>query len=303
MAGTNKILKDLQDFVVSPPAGLFTKIWKKIRKQVAGTPASADPIHPAETPAPEIIQLTDEKILSGLQSYTDPENTPPAFDFKKISEAITGLKEAPVDGYKEKRAFSIWYKIAAAAAISGIIIFIYYTSSVKVTPAHVENIALKEAPLIKAPITDSTTPSLIKKDLPPGKHITAEAVANHLFQYNGLSANNYITQHVKARVLYNDFLYTLVNFNDDQAAGFLSDIENDHRISLNNYSYVNVSDKMAKFLKQMYALNRKNKPGRKAKKLKSRLAKWKKKDEANFDNNIRKNPLDIIDLSEFIFKK
>ena len=53
----------------------------------------------------------------------------------------------------------------------------------------------------------------------------------------------------------------------------------------------------------MYEVNDKGKPTKKAKKLKHKLAKWKKKDESYFDRNPQKNPLDIIDLTEFILKK
>ena len=59
---------------------------------------------------------------------------------------------------------------------------------------------------------------------------------------------------------------------------------------------------MAEYLKGMYEVNDKDKPTRKSKKLKAKLAKWKKKDESYFDRSLQKNPLDIIDLGEFILK-
>jgi len=47
MAGTNKIFKDLQDFAVDPPPGIFAKLWKKILRPGSG---SSDPANRIDTP-------------------------------------------------------------------------------------------------------------------------------------------------------------------------------------------------------------------------------------------------------------
>ena len=67
-------------------------------------------------------------------------------------------------------------------------------------------------------------------------------------------------------------------------------------------SYVTVSEKMNEIFKKMYSTKKNNKPTIKAKRLKAKLEKWKKYDEKHFDTNMQNNPVDVIDLSEFILK-
>ena len=117
-----------------------------------------------------------------------------------------------------------------------------------------------------------TTAVSTKKDTTTVKnnHKTGAVQQSNNDQVTG---NNSITKHVRANILNNDFLYTLTSFNYSQA-----------------------------LLKQQYAVNHRKKPTWKARRAKEKLNKWKRKDEKNFDTKPVKNPLDILDLSEFIFK-
>ena len=82
----------------------------------------------------------------------------------------------------------------------------------------------------------------------------------------------------------------------------LAEIKKNNKITIDRFSYVNISDKMNTILQTMYTIKGNNKPTRKAKKLRATMEKWKKRDEKHFDASIHSNPLDIIDLSEFILK-
>lgn len=309
MAGTNKIFKDLRDYAVAPPRGLYAKLWEKIRK----LPRGKEPLLHAEilpvTQSTEFAKTDEEKILSGLQSYVDVENTPPPFDFKKISEEVLSKKEKPVVAQSNKvvplplkNKILFWgYRVAAAATITGIIFFIYSITGKTDKEFTAVTTVQKDQPTETVKIEPVKTTIAKNKDAFLKSNKNKSAAVNK-YQKNRVTGTTYISKSVKTDILDNDFLFTLAGFNYTQAEGFLKDIKKDSKISLNQYSYVNVSDKMAVFLKQLYAVNSRKKPTWKARRAKAKLTKWKKKDEENFDTQIHKNPLDILDLSEFIFK-
>ncbi len=298
MAGTNKIFKDLQDFAVDPPPGFFAKLWEKIR----GTRHADDHLTQAEFPGDDSA-IDYSKLLSELRSYTDKDIAPPSFDDIKIAALTSLQKKDPLTEPRKKTAsFSLLYKIAAAAIFTGAAFIIYYNISSKETTEQKNGIAITN----KADSNrTNTTATVHSNNIAAADSIIKEktAVANNENIVNKVFENSFPERNVKVSNFYNDFIYMFTNFRYEQARTFLSDIKKNQKISLNSYSYVNVSDKMASFLKKMYAVNRKNKPTRKAKKMRAKLAKWKKKDEANFDKNLKKNPMDILDLSEFILKK
>lgn len=301
MAGTNKIFKDLQDYSVSPPGNVYTKLWRKIREMSHGKESL-----PGKENLPDIhgtpisTSTSEDKILNSLQSYVHPEHTAPPFDFKKISEALANNSEKPAVPHKSK--LIVWgYRAAAAAAITGIAFFIY-TQSAKPDQEQTATNTSPQGRLSDTIKIEPAIPATAKATDPVQKANKTEITAVKRHQYHHTTGKAFITNNVNANILDNDFLYTLTSFNYSQAETFLTDIKKDPKISLDKYSYVNVSDKMAVFLKQLYAVNGKKKPTLKARRLKKKLNKWKKNDEDNFDNKIRKNPLDILDLSEFIFK-
>jgi hypothetical protein len=301
MAGTNKIFKDLQNYSVSPPGNVYAKLWRKIRGMSLGKETLLDTESLPDTHVTaESAGTGEDKILSSLQSYVHPEHTAPPFDFKKISEALANNGEKPAVPQKSK--LIVWgYRAAAAAAITGIAFFIY-TQSAKPDQEQTAINTSQQGRLSDTNKIEPVIPATAKATYPAQIANKTENTPVKRHQYHQTTGKAFITNNVNANILDNDFLYTLTSFNYGQAEDFLADIKNDPKISLDKYSYVNVSDKMAVFLKQLYAVNGKKKPTLKARRLKKKLNKWKRNDEDNFDNKIRKNPLDILDLSEFIFK-
>ncbi len=298
MAGTNKIFKDLQDHSVTPPPGLYSKLWKKIKQLSSGNEHLLEPILPDTPAAAKTTAATDEKIWSSLQDYVDKENTPPGFDFKKITEAVKNSKDKPVVPQKNKIIYWI-YRAAAAAVITGIVIFVYTAKTHQDEPTLSSTQKNELTDTIK---TEKVTAAVTtKKDTNAVKYKHKTGTAPQLGK-DQVTGNNSITKNVRANILNDDFLYTLTSFNYSQANAFFADVKKEPKISMNNYSYVNISDKMAALLKQQYAVNHRKKPTWKARRAKEKLNKWKRKDEKNFDAKPGKNPLDILDLSEFIFK-
>src|SRR5258708_135333 len=66
----------------------------------------------------------------------------------------------------------------------------------------------------------------------------------------------------------------------------------------NDFSY----KMMSEMKKEMSLFKLKGNPTRKARKSREKLDKWKRADEMQFDQSLKNNPLDPLDLGEFIFK-
>lgn len=100
----------------------------------------------------------------------------------------------------------------------------------------------------------------------------------------------------------NDIFFTLVNYKEYGKERLFTQALRNKKVTLNQYSYVNLSDKMVAMLQEVYLTKKNGKPSRKAKKAKKKFDKWRKKDEKYFDAELNKSPADIIDLSEFLMK-
>jgi len=297
MADTNKIFRSLQDYSETPPPGLYAKLWKKIKtisqhnKDVPATiNLAAETNHIPET-------LTEEqKIWKSLQDYVDPENPPPVFDPKMIREFVSDNKNTTISARQRNRRIWIYSATAAAAAITGIVFWVFTnTGKQDEEPVKISN-NIQNIKADTIVTVSSTTAVINKQDIKPGKQTNTGAITK---QYRNIILSTNTTE-TNTAITDNDFFYTLTNFSLPAANDFLGVIKKNKKISLNSYSYVNISDKMAALLKQMYAVNRRNKYTWKARRTKVRLNRWKKDDAKYFDNGTGKNPLDILDLSEFL---
>jgi hypothetical protein len=77
--------------------------------------------------------------------------------------------------------------------------------------------------------------------------------------------------------------------------------ENSWRIRLDQYTNIMLSPAMVATLKDLYDLRPDGSPARKAKKTRQRLEKWADQDKKQFAPGYLSNPLDPIDLTEFLF--
>ncbi len=99
-----------------------------------------------------------------------------------------------------------------------------------------------------------------------------------------------------------DLLVTLTGFHYDAIPGFITREDKDITIKVDEYASISISPEMHKMMKRMYCYRSPGLPTRKARKERERLEGWKKADEAFFDGQTGKNPLDPADLAEFLFK-
>ena len=73
------------------------------------------------------------------------------------------------------------------------------------------------------------------------------------------------------------------------------------RIRLDQYTNIALSPVMTGMIRDLYDTRTNGTPSRKARKTKERLEKWKTDDEKQFDGSRFSNPLDPVDLAEFLF--
>ena len=101
----------------------------------------------------------------------------------------------------------------------------------------------------------------------------------------------------------NDILVTFTRFEYNNVPEIIAKgNDKDISIHLDKYSNIVITKTMSGMLKEMYQVKANGNPTRRARKSRERLENWKKTDESFFDGSKGKNPLDPIDMAEFIFK-
>ena len=102
----------------------------------------------------------------------------------------------------------------------------------------------------------------------------------------------------------NDYLATFTSFDPNNLPLFLqAEKPVATSITVDQYSSINISEGMGAIMKKMYKTKKSGKPTRRARKTKEKLEKWKKLDADYFNQNSNLNPLDPIDLGNFILNK
>jgi hypothetical protein len=105
-------------------------------------------------------------------------------------------------------------------------------------------------------------------------------------------------------ILENDYLATFSNFTPDKLPLFLqAETPAETQITIDKYSYFNVTEGMGAMMKKMYATKSNGTPTRSARKQKLKLETWKKADSTYFAPNSNLNPLDPRDLGNLILNK
>jgi hypothetical protein len=282
----NNILKHLQDFEINAPAGACKKAWEGILLQ-----------------NDEAANGDKKDAFEKLQEYSLEA---PLLDFKSL---INGKKPAA----KKIPLFSKGIARAAAAIFLVLACSVAYFALFK-----------KQKP---SPSEYASTSTLDTNNAAavPDSHLAAaqikaneEAEINALIKQNeekaavaknnaeNIKAGKFKSNSIKynrgnsSQLYDNDIFFTLVNYKEFGRDKLFLKALADKTITLNKYSYINISDKMAAMLQEVYITKKNGKPARKAKKAKKKFDKWRKKDEKYFDKRLEKNPADILDLSDFL---
>ena len=288
MEDNANILKELQHLEVQPPDGLYSAIWNAVSGE--GNPDTYSPIPDLATTTPEtkIINLDIPVQFIQLKDYIAEDVQPPTFE-KVFQSKETIVKQQDRSGSKYN-----WRKIAALFVLvisAGIAIIVYNGKMNKGNDSLAKNFIGNSATIDSAALNEHA-----KSHGNDKKKVNREDIELNT------KASTHISKNVSTAFTDADFIYLLTSFNPETAELFIQDLASKSVLYLNRFSYVNISDKMREFLETLYKTKKNKKPTRKARKAKQKLEKWKQADENYFDNEVSKNPLDIIDLSEFILK-
>jgi len=297
------ILKSLTHWDIRPPAYLFKQIWQTITgAQNSDVPVFAfanfaDSSNDENTN--EGYSATEIDIFRSLQNHSIP---PPSFSSLKLGELIAEKEKSSTGKKASILNLSNFARAAAAVLIIAVGIWFIYNKKGDTNNIVATNTNTTNNVNTGTSQTQIALPSQPANTVPGNHGLMAITSKNNVIVEHGKKIK--ASQHLKESggLMDNDILLTLVSYNYTEYLPLLAEIKKDHKITLDQYSYVSVSDKMNDVLQKMYATKGNNKPTRKAKKLRATMEKWKKRDEKHFDINTNNNPIDIIDLSEFILK-
>lgn len=335
------LLQDLKGYAVAPPAFLFDNIKNKIVEDDTNITNTFKSLmqHAVAPPASAIsfgaimnrIKETDK--LSTFKPLKDYEVTPP-FSFAKLMEIIRGMVANTSINIKPTAkviSFSTNFKrIAAAAAILLMCLVGYLTyqrsavngqgkddsiSSKTVTPTPSTNPASVVAPIVDSGAVTNNNPTLafIGNNNYNKKNKFGSGSDGKRKMFFGASSptttgiaapTELLINGSKFTIVDNDYLATFASFNETNLPEFLkADNPVATQITIDDYASITITEGMGAMMKKMYKTKKSGKPTRRARKQKEKLEKWKKADADFFNPNTNLNPLDPIDLGNFILYK
>ena len=279
---SNNILKQLQQHTMQPPADAFEKAWERCMHESAEDTA-------------------DRNAFGKLKDFG---LNAPDIDLKKIMSGEKAVVE-------KKKTFAIpaaWMRAAVVLLLigAGTILYIIMYNKKDAGESYAAAEEIKNTPAAKN--NDSNIVAAINIDSesgPKNNSLISNAGSKNFagtnvaaVKKNKIGSRGYTGN--ENSFTYNDVFYTLVNYKESGRDKWFYKILSAKKITLNQYSYINLSDKMVAMLQELYLTKRNGKTARKAKKAKRKFDKWRKKDEKYFDKKTDKNPADIIDLSDFL---
>jgi hypothetical protein len=296
MANKPDIFSRLKEYEVQPPPEVFHHLFNRLQAEMTLADDSQwqgalQELQQLEIQPPSFMPLAitntiDKPLFSFLQEIAI---APPAGAFDHI---IRQVSATPV-----RKLFSRYRAIVAVLllVVAGWSIYRFTNHSPGKVPATVAKKTVPE----KLPVTDP-----VKQPAIPGNTDTARyQLYDNVRVENYFKSNRFVAEGSGMLLVDNDFMVTFTSFPYEELPPFLTEEENSELIiRIDKYSYFTVSKGMMDMLKKMYRLRPRGTPTRKARKEKAKLEQWKKADSARFDNKYLNNPLDPIDLAEFIFK-
>ncbi len=316
---------------MAPPSFLFQKIKDSVEEQQNEIlKKSLQPLHAhAVMPPPQAVSFgaimnrikqTDE--LNSFKPLKDYEVKAP-ISFAMLMEIIKSLVSTQVTKPSAKViSFGSFKRMAAAAAvilaiISGYFIFQKNTSTTSSNPGIVSTSPTKvTTPTIIPTITDTNvTPNngIASFDLKSKYGKTKNNVFGKGFNSNALENPNspeslpitdMTINGAVIPIIDNDYLATFTSLDPNNLPLFLqADNPVATSITVDQYTSITISEGMGAMMKKMYKTKKSGKPTRRARKQKEKLEKWKKIDADYFNQNSTSNPLDPIDLGNFILNK
>jgi hypothetical protein len=281
------------------------------------------------------IKETDQ--LNVFKPLRDYEIEAP-FSFAKLMQIIRGFVATPAQQAAASGAKVIsmtnFKRIVAAAAIL-LLGFIGYLTFQSINTGKTNS---PDAPLVNTGNNTPTTPTNPTL-LPPTDSSTLDQQANNPIAFIDGTKKNIFQKYSTSRntgrkrearqsfafaspvpatpaakemlingssftIVDNDYLATFASFNETNLPAFLQvDKPVATTITIDDYTSITITEGMGAMMKKMYKTKKSGKPTRRARRTKEKLEKWKKADADYFNQNSTTNPLDPIDLGNFILNK
>ena len=333
----------MQHHEVAPPAFLLQTIKSKIADgEIDDLKKAFSPLynHSSLPPAVSFEQIMQKinstepiNVFKRLSNFEKPA----PISFATIMERLRALGYFNSKPSAKVVSFDLVKKIMAAAAVVLLLIGGYFMFNKISDNNTAEGVGLagtngstvptssNNNAAIDLPINDTTQNSAANNAQP------AFALKNRLGEQRNFTANNIKKSNNKRRnknsvideampepkpeiltiggesftILENDYLATFASFTPNKLPLFLQ-AENpvETQITVDKYSYFNITDGMGAMMKKMYATKKDSiTPTRTARKQKAKLEKWKISDSIYFKQNSTINPLDPRDLGNLILNK
>lgn len=303
MANKADILNRLQQYEVQPPPEVFHSLFHRlqaesVQPEEAKWQGMLQGLQQLEIPPPSFMPAAIADAIAGKPLFSflqDVAVAPPADAFERIVRAISTdslAVKAPI-----RKLFTPLRAIAAALLLVAAGWGIYRFAVQSPDKPSVE-LAGQTTPQ-PTPVIDSVHQTAAH----PDSVIARFQLYDNVKTENYFKNNRFTAEGVSMQLVDNDFFVTFASYQYEELPSFLTEEENSElTIRLDQFSYFTISRNMMDMLKKMYQRKSKGTLTRKARKEKEKLERWKKADGARFDQKRAANPLDPIDLAEFLFK-
>ncbi len=273
----NDIFFQLKEHEVNPPPELLIAILDRINKE------------------------KDDELKSLFGKLSQYEVAPPSF------LTVSKLKDQPAQTETPGKIISLssrknGYRYVAAAAAVLALAGAWALYSITGSPTKNEIAAVPEPQkIIETPIVEKkdSSPSIANLTPPVHRRKKWTARPNDFFYTNNINIGE-----TTFPLVDDDLLSTFASFTYEQVPDYLLNTSTEKAlIRTDMYTSINISREMRSMMKKMYQVKRNGRSTHKARKQKRKLAGWQKADAKYFDKKLDKNPVDMIDLADFIFDK
>lgn len=278
MTDRHDIWHRISDHEESPPPEVFDKLRRLL----------------TEGDAVQDESLQREAVFEKLKEHAIP---PPLFLRQRIDAALGNRGSF----FSRNR----WY--IAAAACLGLIVagwMIYRGQLVTGAQTRVagDRRHLIQTPVIRTPDTVSAVSA--NKDSSDNPAHTSVDGAGLVAARVGKTPVPFVIDGQAFPVTDNDLLFTLTNFTYPDIPAYITrPSDQPLKVEVDQYARLYISADMLRMIRESCLVLPSGRASRKARKMKRRLEGWKEKDQKRFDKGGNgSNPLDPLDLAEFIFR-
>ncbi|AXY76064.1 hypothetical protein D3H65_19660 [Paraflavitalea soli] len=304
MANRSDILSKLREYEVQPPPEAFHNLLARLEagsddQQWLGAWQNLQELEVSPPPFMSVAianAVKENPLFAALQEMVV---APPAGAFDRILREAAPREGKTPPSIAPIRKLYLRYGAIAAVLLLVIAGWGIYRFNHR-PPAHPSPELVQTTIPAALPETAAVHPSS------PAPGVTAIA---RYREYDNVKTENYFKNNrftaggAGMTMVDNDFIVTFASYQYEQLPAFLTEEEDSEMmIRLDQYSYFTISENMMSSLKRMYQRRSRGTPTRRARKEKQKLEQWKLADETWFDHKRIHNPLDPIDLAEFIFK-